>query len=127
MPRYRRGGGQLEILWSGGQKHTLAVEEKPYELMVEGVACRRADFDLSGRFFEGTWRLRGGGVTRRLGADGAFSGNDGEGRYRLGPRTLTWVWADGREETLPLLSDLKPRSRHPDVLFIGGVAWDREG
>jgi len=122
--RYHRAGDQLTIRYGDGQLHTLTVDKQAYALVVDGVSCRMADFDLSGRQLEGSWRARDGKRTLSFGADNSLKSERGEGRYQMGPREVTLTWADG-EERLPFLSDLKPRSRTPDVVYIGGQAYDR--
>ena len=84
-----------------------------------------ADFDLSGRQLDGRWRARDGSRTLTFGADNSLAGDRDKGRYQMGPREITLSWSSGGSERLPFLSDLKPRSRTPDVIYIGGLAYDR--
>ena len=123
--RYHRAGDQLTIRYGDGQRHTLTIDKQAYALVVDGVSCRMADFDLSGRQLEGSWRARDGSRKLTFGADNSLSSERGVGRYQMGPREVTLTWADGSEQ-LPFLSDLKPRSRTPDVIYIGGLAYDRD-
>ncbi len=124
VARYHRAGGKLTLRIGPGQIHTVDMVERPYLVVVDGVECRMADFDLTGRNLDGTWKARDGSRMLTFAEDGEVSDGERAGRYTLGRREITLDW-QGAQERWPFLSDLKPRSRTPDVFFLGAVAYER--
>jgi hypothetical protein len=123
VARFRAEGATLYLSWPDGRENTASLEVGERSVTLDGREARRADWDLSGRSFEGTW-AGPDGVWAFTRAGEARLG-DREGRYTLGPCLLRLVWSDGAIDERSLHTTLAPKARAPDVLWIGGAAARR--
>lgn len=91
-------------------------------LTLDGRTWRRADWDLTGRTLSGIW-ANGAGERLDLHADGTAVHGQRSGTYALGVGLVVFHWDSGASETGSLFSDLRPSSRRPAVIWIGGERW----
>jgi hypothetical protein len=131
---YEREGDKLSIVSPRGDRtqHDCARSQDQASVTFDGRTFRRTDWDLTGRHLDGQWKA--GEARLRFQPDGQVlrtgSISTGpaprSGRYRLGVGSVELAWEDGTE-ILTLLSDLKPSSRRPAALWLGGTWWYLEG
>jgi hypothetical protein len=121
---WRRDGDALTLDWPDVRTTRHRVTRTASRLHLDDVAYRRADWDLSGRAFEGTW-VADDGRTLRLSPDHRWDGADGAGTYRLGAARLIRTNRDGTERVAVLWTDALPHARRPDLIFLDDVRWTR--
>jgi hypothetical protein len=123
---YHREGDRLAVTSPEGARteHDCSRSQDNALVTFDGRPFRRTDWDLTGRHLDGQWRA--GEERLRFTADGqvtrATPSGARSGRYKLGVGAVELAW-DDKTETLTLLSDLKPSSRRPAALWLGGTWW----
>ncbi|MEQ1572294.1 MAG: hypothetical protein ABMA64_42110, partial [Myxococcota bacterium] len=119
---YRRNGDTLVTTEVDGTSVSAVVMRDDRSIRIDGDRFDRTDWDLTGRALVGRWLGPEGPLVLR--EDGAAALGVRAGKYVLGVGRITFTWEDGETEVHTFLTDLRPTSRAPAVLYVGARRYD---
>ena len=119
---YRRTGDHATIEHIDGLPETLTVVRQPYALQIDGEPWKRTDYDLSGRTMKGRW-IGDDGSQLEMDHQGRARLDGRPGRYRFSAGRVDLDFDDGGRSEMSFYSTLAPSSKHPHVVWVGGVQY----
>ena len=113
---YSRDGERLSFADRGTP---VDIVRDNHLLRMDGRTFRRTDWNLTGRGMAGTW-VDPLGVALVLGEDLTLGHGTRHGTYALGIGEIVIAWDGGGRDQLTFLSNLRPYSSSPSLLWWGG-------